>query len=559
MEKQLDPSELIFSQFEYALSVIEKCTDDYIFILDLKNDCYSISDTAVERFPLPGGKFGDVTNVLKGIIHPDDYDMISINLDEIAKGRTTEHNFEYRWLTRDGSYAWISCRGQVVLGKDSKAQYLVGRIAEIGSMQKADNITGLKTETQLDSDYKALLEANPKMSGFFLRVKIDNFRELNRRFGKSMGDIILQEMGKIIEAVSVNGSLAYRFDNSSFIIFNCIGGTIDDASEIYNNIRRMVETTAKRLDYKAFFTVSAGITDFKAGKAPKLDDLYRKTEFAIYSSIDKGGNDIEIFSQDAYDEYIRSLEIRENLRRSVNDNFNGFELYYQPIISAETMSVLGAEALLRWENSIYGRLSPVEFIPILEESGLIVPVGKWIFQTAIKQCKLWQKYIPNFKMNINLSYVQLRSSDILDDIQKCIEENELDPRYIVVEITESGHLDMDSSLIDSFRKKQFKLAIDDFGTGYSNMRYLQYLNANIIKIDRSFVSLATKSAYDFKIVKYIIDMAHGVNMDVCLEGIETIEEINTFLPLKPNFFQGYHFGRPVPSAEFYENHLKNYQ
>ena len=212
--------------------------------------------------------------------------------------------------------------------------------------------------------------------------------------------------------------------------------------------------------------------------------------------------------------------------------------------------------MLRWESKHYGRVSPAEFIPILEESGLIVPLGKWIFRTAIKQCKFWQEYMPEFKMNINVSYVQLRSSDLSKDVSNYIHEIGLDPKYIVIEITESGHLDMNQELTKEFYEKNFKLAIDDFGTGYSNMRYLQDLNVNILKIDRSFVERAAKNEYDFKIVKHIIDMAHSINLEVCLEGIETPQELNTFEALNPNFIQGFYFGKPVPKDTFFECNIK---
>lgn len=556
MESKIKPNELIYSQFEYAFSVIDKCTDDYIFILDFKDDCYSISESAVERFCLPSEKFNNVSENLKSTIHPADFDMIVKNLDDIVNGRTEEHNFEYRWLTVDGEYVWISCRGQVVFDKDGSAAYLAGRISEIGSLKRADNITGLLTDVQLNRDYRELISQNGFISGYLMRIRIDNFKEMNRRYGKTLGDEVLKIFGRILEeAVGENGK-AYRYENSGFVIFNYDGGKIEDAQRLYEDIRKRVEKASEKADYRVFFTVSAGVVAILPNKVREIDEIYKRAEFAIYLSENRGTNNIIIFDNDEYNDYIRHINIQENLRMDIKNDFRGFELYYQPIVSAFGKNLIGAEALLRWESKEYGKMSPVEFIPILEESGLIVPLGKWIFKTAIKQCKAWQEFIPEFKMNINISYVQLRTSDVLQDINKCLEEVGLDPKYICVEITESGHLDMDNSLIEEFYKNNFKLAIDDFGTGYSNMRYLQYLNVDIIKIDRSFAERATKSLYDYKIVKHIIDMAHSVDLDICLEGIETEEELEIIETLRPDFIQGFYFGKPVPKGTFFENNIE---
>ncbi len=556
MQSLLEPNELIYSQFEYAFSVIDKCTDDYIFILDLIYDCYSISSSAVKRFPLPAAKFNNVSSVLKNIIHPDDFDMIINNLREIADGKTVDHNFEYRWLNVDGDYVWISCRGKVVFGKDGKPAYLAGRISEIGSRQRADNVTGLLTDVQLNEDYNSYILENGGISGYLMRIRIDNFGELNRRYGKSAGNDILRIVAKITEASLINSARSYRYENSSFVIFDYMGGGIKEATVIYESIRKKVEDAAEDFDYKIFFTVSAGIAEIFPNEALKINEIYKKTEFAVFCAVRKGKNSMVVFDDDEYNKYIRRLDIQENLRKDIKNNFKGFELYYQPIISTNDKKVIGAEALLRWKSDDYGMMSPAEFIPILEESGLIVPVGKWIFCTAIAQCRQWQEFVPNFKMNINISYVQLKTSDVLNDINRCLEETGLDPKYVVIEITESGHLDMDSSIIEGFYNKNFKLAIDDFGTGYSNLRYLQYLKVNLIKIDRSFVEKATNDSYDYKLIKHIIDLAHSIDLEVCLEGIETETEMNTLAPLTPDFIQGFYFGKPVNKNVFFEENIR---
>ena len=220
--------------------------------------------------------------------------------------------------------------------------------------------------------------------------------------------------------------------------------------------------------------------------------------------------------------------------------------------------MIGAEALLRWECDRYGKLSPAQFIPILEDSGLIVPVGKWVAYTAIKQCKEWQKIIPEFKININLSYIQIRKSNVALDIINVIQKVGIDPKYVTFEFTESGYLENDTSvkkLIKIFNNQGIKLALDDFGTGYSNLAYLQNFNVDVIKIDRSFVNKAMEDDNIYNVINHIIDMAHNINVTVCIEGIENVEEQDKICKLLPDTMQAYLFGRPAPAAEFEKTHM----
>ena len=232
------------------------------------------------------------------------------------------------------------------------------------------------------------------------------------------------------------------------------------------------------------------------------------------------------------------------------------------LIDSKTQRLIGAEALLRWECEKYGRLSPAQFIPILEDSGLIVPVGKWVAYTAIKQCKEWQKIIPDFKININLSYVQIRKSNVALDIINVIQKVGIEPQYVTFEFTESGYLENDTSvkkLIKIFNNQGIKLALDDFGTGYSNLAYLQNFNVDVIKIDRSFVNKAMEDNNIYSVINHIIDMAHNINVTVCIEGIENTEEQDKICKLLPDTLQGYLFGKPSPAEDFEKMYMAKYK
>jgi len=215
--------------------------------------------------------------------------------------------------------------------------------------------------------------------------------------------------------------------------------------------------------------------------------------------------------------------------------------------------------LARWTSKTYGFMSPVEFIPLLEESSLIIPLGRWIMQTAVKQCKDWKNYIPDFKMNINLSFVQLIKSDIVKDALECIDANDIPHDNIVFELTESGELESSQAtknVLKSFMEKNIELAIDDFGTGYSNFRYMKDMMFAMVKIDRLFIKNIQHSEYDYRIVKHITDMAHSLNLKVCYEGVETQKELDIVKSLNPDCIQGFFYGRPVNPFKFEQKHLK---
>jgi EAL domain-containing protein (putative c-di-GMP-specific phosphodiesterase class I) len=250
--------------------------------------------------------------------------------------------------------------------------------------------------------------------------------------------------------------------------------------------------------------------------------------------------------------------MQEKLRESVTNDFEGFELYYQPIVNIKRHKILGAEALLRWKNEAFGSVSPGEFIPLLEESGLIIPVGRWIIKTAMNQCLEWQKVDAEFRININLSFIQIKKSNIIQDIDICMKELNFQSRNVLFEVTESGELEegyMTKKILQSFQRRKLNLAIDDFGTGYSNLRYIKEMMFDLVKIDQEFIRNITESQYDFLVVKQFTELAHSLNLKVCYEGVETYEDLQCVLKLDPDYIQGFYFARPVPADEFEKSYL----
>ena len=269
-----------------------------------------------------------------------------------------------------------------------------------------------------------------------------------------------------------------------------------------------------------------------------------------------GKNGFYIFDENDYESFLRTGRIVAALRNSVVKGFNGFEVYYQPIVDCSSERVIGAEALMRFSMTSEEdteTVSPVDFIPLLEETGLIIPAGRYILDEAAKTCCEIQQYIPDFKMNINVSYVQIMHGNVERDILDVIKKYGLQPDSICIEMTESGFMDM-TPVFCRFRKvldeNHICFVIDDFGTGYSNFHCIRDMNPSYVKMDKDFTAKAMNNARDFELYKNIIPMVHSINVSICAEGIEKKEWCQKMKEMQVDYLQGYFYGRPCAKEQF---------
>lgn len=545
-------------QIRAVVEIIQRSTDAYMFILDLTSDIYMLPEKAVKRFPFHSTMIENCTETLKKIIHPSDYEMVLADIKKCRLGEQDTHTLEYRWLDRMNRVVWISCRGTVVTGAEGR-RLLIGTVSELGKKAKADNITGLRRETRFRLNTESLLRDRPASIRYMMRMGIDNFKEINEKEGIEAGDEVLRELAECILKTVDESVDVYRLMADEFMIVDAGTSERQNPRTVYKQIQGTIASMAKSKEYSRFYTVSAGVLegDF-SGRT--VEEIMRYTEFSLNEAKRGGRNQMTIFEQASYEVYLKRLDIRKALRQDINNDFRGFEVYYQPIVSTSDYKLVGAEALLRWQNDKYGKMSPAVFVPILEESGLIIPVGRYVLWEAARTCKRWKQYIPAFHIHVNLSYVQLYRSDLMMDVERCIQEIGIEPESLVLELTESGYIETNEqikSLFKDLKAKNIDLALDDFGTGYSNMRYLKEIDVKTVKIDRSFVVQALQNDYDFNIISHIIDMVHSLGSAVCMEGIEEKEELSKMMATKPDMIQGYYFGKPSPPEQFEENFLKD--
>lgn len=580
----MDPIMNSFSreQMEYIVELFNPCMDDYLYVFDLQKDCYKISKHATERFLLPGDNFDDAAKAHHTFVYSEDQSRLDDEFRRIMSGEIVFHNMHYRWLDRAGKPVWINCRGRVLNDADGKPHFLVGCINEIGQKQKADNVSGLLGESSLSAYVEQFEDGLP--DGFFLRIGIDDFRDINGDFGMEYGDYILKSTADCIAENIKPSQRLYRILADEFMVVDFSGGDMEAATELYKNIRKSLDTFTEENGYKSVFTISAGAVD-TAKTSGTYENIMKLSEYALNTAKEQGKNRCYIYMQEDYDVFLRKKQITRQLHHAVNHGFEGFETYYQPIVDTKTRRLVGAEALMRFsmpercedgetkkeavcvgedghdadEKVHWERISPVEFIPLLEETGLIIPAGKWMLHQAISTCSRWQKYIPNFRININLSYVQVMKSRVLTEILTALRLYGLEPSAVGIELTESGYLDTNThfqKLWDGLKKNGVLVILDDFGTGYSNLHCLGDLRPNYIKIDRSFTLKALNNQYEHDLMTQIITMTHKLDLTICVEGIETEDEFAKISELDPDYIQGFLFGKPQPAEEFYENLIK---
>lgn len=550
-------------QIEDAIRILNPCMNDYLYVFDLKEDYYVISKHATERFILPSDKFYNATKKHEDFVYPEDISMLGKEIEQIKAGKKKFHDMKYRWLDKHNNPVWINCRGSVLFDENTQPHYLVGCINEIGVKPEADNVSGLLGEYALDRYIKDTCTDNIP-DGFIIRMSIDNFSTINADFGMSYGDFILKRTAEcILESIKPTQKL-FKAGSDEFIIVDFNGSSINEAVDIYKQCKKHINNFIENNRYNTIYTLSAGIINTR-NITLEEENYVKLSEFALKTAKDNGRNNYYIYSKTDYDRYKRKLYISKALHNAVNEDFKGFQVFYQPVVDASTYMLTGAEALMRFSIKKEGvdeceYISPVEFIPVLEETGLIIPAGRWILEQSAKQCSIWNEHVKGFRVNINVSYIQVMKSDVFSDIMSVIDKYSLQPSCIGIELTESGYLDSSTHFNHLWRMLKDNgvyVILDDFGTGYSNLHCLSDLKPNYIKIDRTFTLKALKNKYDYKLMTYIIDMAHSLGLKLCIEGVETSDDLRQLRQSGVDYIQGYLFGKPYPAVEFEKRYVND--
>ncbi len=540
---------------EKLVEIISESMDDFLYVFDIQNNKIEMSQSAVDRFRISGRFLNDAMNDVLPAVYEEDREMLTEHFADIAAGKEKSHNLHYRWLDKEGKIVWINCRGVVVDDDKGKPAYLIGCMNETGNSQRADNVTGLLGEREFRDYIRS--QNKPISAGFFMRIGIDNFWMVNNSCGMGYGDYVLKKVADCMKESLSGQQRLYHLTGDQYIIADLQSHDRDEAVKLREKICKKIYDFIVSEQYRSIFTVSVGVIDAEHAREG-YEECRRKSEFALKYAKEMGKNSFYFFRQEDYNAYLRKEKITGALRRSIADQYEGFDVYYQPIMDCATETMIGAEALMRFTmNSEDGAevISPAEFIPLLEETGLIIPAGRFVLKEAAKMyCKI-REFIPRFQMNVNVSYVQIAQGNVEYDIIDVIKKYALNPSGICIEMTESRFMDMTVPFI-RFRQKLedsgIHFAIDDFGTGYSNFHCISDMNPDYIKIDRNFTAKAMDGQRDYELFKNMITMVHSINVGICVEGIEQSRWCQTMKKMGVDLLQGYFYGRPCKKDDFIE-------
>ncbi len=420
-----------------------------------------------------------------------------------------------------------------------------------------DPLTGLLNRSYFMTQLRQRLET-PEQLFAVLFLDVDHFKLVNDSLGHNAGDQLLIQMAQRLRPCIRKTDIFARLGGDEFSILLDGVKTVQQAQSIADQIKAVLSHPFQIEDRQVFASVSVGIAH-SDNLYHHPEDILRDADIAMYQAKSQGRSQSATFDKTMHDSIMSRLQMETELRRVVEqlflDGSSQLRLYYQPIISLSTGKIVGFEALIRWMHPERGLVSPMEFIPVAEETGLIVPIGQWIVQEACEQLQRWQHKLdmPELVISVNVSGRQFVQSDFLPTIRQILQFTELPAECLKLEITESVLMETAAKVMDRLehlREMGIQLSLDDFGTGYSSLSYLHRFPINTLKIDRSFVNHLTPG--QDQVVKAIVALAHGLKMDAVAEGIETQTQLEQLRDLGCEYGQGYLFSPPVPGdkAEF---------
>ena len=419
-----------------------------------------------------------------------------------------------------------------------------------------DFLTGLFNRLCCERDLAWHIDEAKKNgeNGSLLYLDLDDFKHINDGLGHQYGDILLKNISRAFTQIDEIANTCYRMGGDEFVII-IPPKHMGSYDKIVENIKNIFGRPWYLKDADYYCTMSMGIVKFPEG-GESVEDLIKKADIAMYEAKKSGKNRCAEYSSKSDSVSRRRLDMEKNLRDAMVDGYSEFEVYYQPIINVHGngRKCIGAEALIRWNSKELGRISPSEFIPLAEYLGLINPIGNHVLNEACKHCKYWNDNgYPNYKVNVNLSVVQLLQADIVSIIDKALEQSQVLPENLTLEVTESlaiNDMERMKEILNSIRKLGVKMALDDFGTGYSSLNHIREIPFDVIKVDQSFVKDLAEDAYSKSFIKLVAGLAETLGASICVEGVETLEQYEILQDMQIKYIQGYYIDHPMPKEDF---------
>ncbi len=554
MEKKLRESEE-----RYSLAI--QGSKDGVWDWDIRMGRVFYSPHWKEILGYSEAEIGDSPEAWFQLIHPDDVERFKLDLSDHLAGLTPHFQVEYRILTKTSGYQWVLTRGLAVRDADGIPHRMAGSLSDIADRKKAeqqlqhdalhDPLTDLPNRTLFLERLQRAIERSKrsrKINYGVLFLDLDRFKVVNDSLGHQLGDQLLEVFADRLKNLLRTGDTLARLGGDEFVVLmeelEAIENLVLVSERIQEELRQPFQLAGQSVFVSASIGVVAGSLEYD-----RSEDMVRDADIAMYRAKSAGKARYAVFDAGFRESAMSRLEMEGDLRVALGRN--ELRVFYQPILSLASAKIIGFEALLRWFHPERGLILPVDFIPLAEETGLILPIGRWVLREACLQLAAWQKKFKSeipLTMSVNISGRQFAHAALVEQIQEILEETGPDPRTLKLEITESLLMDNTKTTIDNLhrlRQMGVQLLIDDFGTGYSSLGYMQHFPIDTIKIDRIFINQMSEKGHDSEIARAIVQLARKLGLDTIAEGIETEEQLMLLKNLDCLYGQGWLFSKAL--------------
>jgi len=553
------------SQNQERYSLAMQASNDGLWDWDLKTNKILYSDRWKDMLGFNDDEISDTADEWLSRVHPEDHDRVRASIDAYLEGTTSNFEIEYRIRHFSDNYLWMMAKGLAIRTSDGRATRFAGSQTDVSERKSNeeqmihdalhDTLTSIPNRTLLlDRIRQSLVRRKryPKTSFAIIFIDLDRFRLVNESLGHIHGDELLQLISaRLKETIPISDTVA-RLGGDEFSILLQDINSVRDVEVIAKDIQNLFSKPFFLGDREVFASASMGIAhsdnDYKTP-----EEILRDAELAMYRAKREGKSQSIVFQPQFRQSSLSPIDLDTDLRRALDRD--EMELHYQPIISMRDRTISGFEALLRWSHRSRGVISPNEFIPLAEETGLIYDLGQWVLGKACKQIAAWnksKKKEDQLEISINLSSRQFSDPNLVEGIVENIEKSGFDAEFLKIEITESAlmqNAQRSVSMLNQLKDLNIKVCVDDFGTGYSSLSYLHTFPIDTLKIDRSFVHDMSRNFRNMEIIRTIIMLAHNLKLDVIAEGVETGEQDAQLSALGCQFAQGFYFSRPINSSD----------
>lgn len=558
---ELEHNQITLRESEERYRLALDGSNDSIWEWDAEKDKFFISDMFYEITGIPQKDKHKLQRMFQVLVHPEDKRKTKHDFEKYLKTGTSFWQAEFRIKIKDQTYIWVYVKGKALKDSSGKTVKMAGSITDITQrklseekilhMAHYDPLTLLPNRayfmTKLKAEFNEALLNKTEAAVFF--IDFNNFKNINDTLGHDFGDKLLKEVSVQLKKAVNTEDYVCRFGGDEFVILHLYREK-EEVIRFADQLLDLFDKANEIEDMQIYISASIGIALYPKD-GPDVSSILKNADAAMYKAKEHRSNRYAFYDEEIYLGLKRKIQIQGILRTAIQNR--ELSVYYQPQYHSVNHEIVGFEALLRLNSKELGSISPAEFIPIAEETGLINVLGKWVLEEACRQSYEWQQKGFCFNvMSVNISSAQLNNPDFFDMIIETVKSTKIHSSNLELEITETSlmqSIDSSINILGELEKRGVRIALDDFGTGYSSLNYLRKIPLTTLKVDKSFIDNICTNSKEEAIIKSIIEMAHSMHLEVVAEGVENEQQLITLKNIKCDTIQGYYFSKPLPPDE----------